>query len=205
MRWLITVEDRENCCCSLENMNRYTRYLAISLTAGALACTCFAPAVAQDSEIVTSDTISPTELTIPSLWWVQQQFAATETFGGKLIEQWQAKEREPESVGLVTYLVNAQLWSLIDYLDRYAFIHEFGTAAKNFGYNIRVVDYRNRVLGEYVCNFKEVDLTALLPNVNSTKALEASQQVAQQVPCNVVLDSGGKAGLRGRSTNPFGE
>jgi len=185
-------------------MNRYTHYLILCLTAGTLAYLGSASACAQEPGVITSDTISPTELTIPSLWWVQQQFAATETFGGKLIEQWQAKERSPEQVGLVTYRVNAQLWSLIDYLDRYAFIHEFGTAAKNFGYNIRVTDYRNRVLGEYVCNFKGVDLTALVPNGSSTKALEVSQQVAQ-VPCNVVLDSGGKAGLRGRSTNPFGE
>jgi len=153
---------------------------------------------------VTSETISPTGRTIPSLWWVQQQFAATQTFGDKLIEGWQATLQQTEMPGRVDYRVNGQLWSLLDYLARYSFLHEFGTAAKIFGYNIRVLDYRDRVLGEYICNFKGVDLTALSETSANPKLKQVSRQRVAQIPCEVVLESGGKAGFRGRPTNPLG-
>lgn len=168
-------------------------------------------AIAQTEEkttqasVITSETVSSTSSTIPSLWWVQQQFAATESFGGKLIETWTATARPSDKPGTVDFRVNAQLWSLLDYLDRYAFIYEFGTAAKLFGYNIRVLDGRNQVLGAYVCNFEAINLAALQLETTSASDLQLNQQIANQVNCEVRnLSTGGRVGLRGKSTNPLG-
>jgi hypothetical protein len=187
-----------------------TLLVALQLSCSSLVCRDdFAIAQTEEkptpTSVVTAETVSTTNLTIPSLWWVQQQFAATESFGDKLIETWVAYPRPFDKPGTVDFRVNAQLWSLLDYLARYAFIHEFGTAAKLFGYNLRVLDGRNQVLGEYVCNFEAVDLTRLQVKDASANNLQLNQQMTEPVTCEVrSLGTGGKAGLRGKPTNPFG-
>lgn len=104
------------------------------------------------SDWVTANTISPTNLTNPSLWWAEEQF---NEFDGKLIENWIAYPNKKR----VDLVVNRQLWTLLDYLGRYSFLSKFGAAARDYQYNIRVFNDRPNendqlgLLATYTCNY----------------------------------------------------
>jgi hypothetical protein len=93
-------------------------------------------------DVVTADTISQTGLTLPSLWWAKEQFA------GKLLNNWLAYPQEKR----VDLVVNRQLWTLLDYIDRYSFVNEFGTVARDYGYNVRVFNQQKKLLAAYTCS-----------------------------------------------------
>ena len=111
--------------------------------------------------IVTAASISLTHLTIPSLWWLQAQTANDEAYGSKLLANWLAYPNNGNRPGRVDLVVNRQFWSLLDYLDRYAFIHLFGEAARDYGYNVRVFDGQATLLGASTCDFSTVNIDAL--------------------------------------------
>ncbi|MCC5642512.1 hypothetical protein LC607_06015 [Nostoc sp. CHAB 5824] len=97
--------------------------------------------------IITANTINPEGLTVPSLWWAQQNSER------KLLDNWiayPASEQEPARVDLI---VNQQIWSLLEYVERYDFVNRLGSAARNFGYNVRVFNYQKEPLATYTCNF----------------------------------------------------
>jgi hypothetical protein len=97
--------------------------------------------------VITANTINPERLTVPSLWWAQQNSER------KLLDNWiayPASEKEPARVDL---LVNQQIWSLLDSIQRYDFVNRLGSAARNFGYNVRVFNYQKEPLATYTCNF----------------------------------------------------
>jgi hypothetical protein len=94
------------------------------------------------SNIVTATNISQVELSIPSLWWAKQQF---DPYKGKLIKNWLAYPDEKR----IDLVVNRQLWSLMNYLDRYRFLHEFGTVARSYDYELRVVNQYEQCLATY--------------------------------------------------------
>ena len=98
-----------------------------------------------ESPIITKDTISQTDLTVPSLWW------ASEQFGGKLLENWLAYPEERR----VDLVVNRQRWTLLDYLQRYAFVNQMGTVARSDGYNVRIFNRQEPdvPIATYTCNF----------------------------------------------------
>jgi hypothetical protein len=162
------------------------------------------------SEIVTATTISQTGLTIPSLWWIWEQYAARESFGRQLMENWIAHPGQPASQpGRIDFVVNRQLWSSLDYLQRYSFIHKFGSVARDYGYNTRVFDNRANFLGAYTCDFNSS--TAGLPgglrsqpakSLATNPAVKYSPfiQPAQVVNCATLLDYNGSSSLRGRPT-----
>lgn len=99
-----------------------------------------------ESDWVTANTISPTSLTNPSLWWAEEQF---NEFDGKLIQNWIAYQ-DKKRVDLV---VNRQLWTLLDYLGRYSFLSKFGAAARDYQYNVRVFNERAGLLATYTCTY----------------------------------------------------
>lgn len=97
--------------------------------------------------IITANTINSAQLTVPSLWWAQQNAEK------KLLDNWiayPAFEKEPARVDLI---VNQQIWSLLDYVQRYDFVNRLGSTARNFGYNMRVFNYQKESLATYTCNF----------------------------------------------------
>jgi hypothetical protein len=104
-----------------------------------------------DCNCVTARTISPTSLTNPSLWWAKEQF---NEFNGKLIQNWIAY-RDKKRVDLV---VNRQLWTLLDYLGRYSFLSKYGTAARDYQYNVRVFNERAALVATYSCNYNNTTL-----------------------------------------------
>lgn len=153
---------------------------------------------------------SATEFTVPSLWWVKDQFTAKEPSINKLVQSWSASPSAGLAPGRVDYKVNRQLWSLLDYLERYTFLNDFGAAAKDFGYNIRILDGQDATLAAYTCDFSTIDLEELrrmrsqpTSSASSTRTEIADASLNKQLeslPCEIVLEStGGKGSLR-RST-----
>ncbi|MDY6781933.1 MAG: hypothetical protein SW833_05170 [Cyanobacteriota bacterium] len=94
--------------------------------------------------LVTAYTYSQSEMTLPSLWWAQEQFGE-----GKLLVNWIAHLQEKR----LDLIVNWQLWSVLSYVERYSFVHRFGTVARQYGYQLKVFDQRSECLALYTCNF----------------------------------------------------
>lgn len=98
--------------------------------------------------VITANTIEPTGLTVPSLWW------ARENSENKLLDNWIAypgNNKEPSRVDLI---VNQQVWSLLSYLERYSFVNRLGSLARQDSYNVRVFNYQQELLATYTCNFQ---------------------------------------------------
>jgi hypothetical protein len=108
------------------------------------------------TDVVTKDTICPTSLTIPSLWWADEQF------GDKLLENWLAYPHEKR----VDLVVNRQIWGLMDYYQRYAFVHRMVTVVRENEetgeneYNLRVFNRQEPelCLASYTCNANNCQL-----------------------------------------------
>ncbi|QLE58805.1 hypothetical protein [Nostoc sp. TCL26-01] len=102
----------------------------------------------QPKNVITASTINLSGLTTPSLWW------AKENSESKLLDNWiayPASDTEPARVDLI---VNQQIWTLLDYLERYDFVNRLGSSARKDGYNIRVFNYQKEQLASYTCDFK---------------------------------------------------
>lgn len=133
-----------------------------------------------ETTVVTSYTICQRELTDPSLWWLQEQYA---DINGKLINTWLAYPGGDSSSRRIDVVVNQQVWTLLDYLDRYAFIDWFGTAARNYRYNVRVFNPEGALLAAYTCDF-------------AAQVNDATAQAENAPTCRVFFDSFGTGGLR---------
>ncbi len=70
-------------------------------------------------------------------------------------------------------IVNRQLWSLLDYMERYQFVNRFGNVANKYGYNMRVCNRQGNALAVYSCN-------------------------ASRLSCRIDLDSLSNPGIRRR-------
>lgn len=143
-------------------------------------------AVPADGSVVTESTISQTGLTLPSLWWAEEQF------GGKLLDYWVAYTGSSTTPRRVDLLINQQIWTQYNYLERYAFINHFGTSASDFGYSTRIFNWQGDLLGAYVCDFAPF------------ASLDAPLNLVADSPdtgpaCQVFLDSTGTGALSGTS------
>lgn len=96
--------------------------------------------------VITADTIYQKQLTVPSLWWAQEQSE------NKLLDNWIAYPANNVQSGRVDLIVNEQIWNVLDYLERYNFVNRLGTVARTYGYNIRVFNYEKEPLATYTCN-----------------------------------------------------
>ncbi|MDY7016074.1 MAG: hypothetical protein SVX43_21250 [Cyanobacteriota bacterium] len=97
--------------------------------------------------LVTAYTFSQDEMTLPSLWWAQEQFGE-----GKLLANWIARPSEKR----IDLIVNWQLWSVLSYVERYSFVHHFGTVARQYGYQLKVFNQRRECLALYTCDSNAV-------------------------------------------------
>jgi hypothetical protein len=102
------------------------------------------------TQVLTEATILQDRLTVPSLWWVQDQY------GEKIVEDWIAYSGADGTPRRVDLIVNPSRWSSpgLTYIDRYALVTHFGIAAQSFGYQLRVFN-RNlnepTLLAAYIC------------------------------------------------------
>ncbi|MGG6293433.1 hypothetical protein ACQ4M4_03330 [Leptolyngbya sp. AN02str] len=131
----------------------------------------------RDPNVISAFDISQSGLTVPSLWWLDQQF------GGKLLTNWFAFPAEAAVPPRIDLVVNAQVWSLYNYMERYSFVNQFGTAGNSYGYNTRVFDRQGNLLAAYVCEFED----------------NASTAVVVQSGCSIFMDGGGRSGLTGQT------
>lgn len=98
--------------------------------------------------VITANTIKLTELTTPSLW------LAKEISENKLLDNWIAYPATQTEISRVDLIVNQQIWSLLDYLERYEFVNRLGNTARKDNYNMRVFNYQGDLLATYTCNFQ---------------------------------------------------
>ncbi|NJR52368.1 MAG: hypothetical protein HC780_25130 [Leptolyngbyaceae cyanobacterium CSU_1_3] len=161
---------------------------------------------------VTNTSVSQVELTTPSFWWIRDQIAAQPKFGSKLLDRWLACPSQGAAPQRADFIVNQQVWSLLDYLERYKLVHELGTAARDYDYNIRIFNRQGVLLAAYTCDFAgalvatatQKELTPRAQGSTSNSQGSTHSQLLtpnpQPTACALALDSSGKAGFRGRST-----
>ncbi len=165
--------------------------------------------------VITSTTFAKDRMVMPSLWWMRDQFSAQPQFGQNFVKNWLVQPIQPQQPGRVDLVVDQQLWSQLDYLNRYEFITGFGTDAHRYGYNLRVFDERGLNLGASTCDFRAVSsvssgmseqklgMAAVPPaaNVLSPETPTSNQSLFPldlgQLTCRISLDSSGKGMVRG--------
>ncbi|MFW6357649.1 MAG: hypothetical protein ACOC0N_00315 [Chroococcales cyanobacterium] len=98
--------------------------------------------------LVTANTISPTRLTVPSLWWAKEQFDSNKTYRG-LIFNWIANPQQRQ----IDLIVNRQFWTLLNYIERYAFVNDWGAIVRGYDYNLRIFNKQQECLATYNCNY----------------------------------------------------
>lgn len=108
-------------------------------------------ACSPETTVITSNTICQNGLTIPSLWWLEEQYRAA---NGKLIDTWFAYPNQTGRDRRVDVVINQQVWSLLDYLERYTFVDWFGSVARDYRFNTRVFNNQGTLLGAYTCEFQ---------------------------------------------------
>jgi hypothetical protein len=141
----------------------------------------FRPNEPLDPRIGTPDQISQTGLTPPSLWWKREQFDQN------LLTYWLAYPAEAEIPGRVDLIVDQQLWGSYNYLQRYRFMNQFGTTARDFGYNMRVFNLQGELLGAHICQF----------NGQFNSQPDAQNR---EPNCNIFLNPSGRGAFRGTAT-----
>jgi hypothetical protein len=130
--------------------------------------------VTKDPNIVTADTASAKGTTVPSLWWVSEQFPA------KLVSNWIANRNHNQ----IYLLVNTQYWNVLDYVDRYRAIDRFGRVAQSYGYNLKVCNSQKIALARYTCDSTSDPTTKNPPSKSTT-----------QNSCQIWLNVNGQDGL----------
>ena len=98
----------------------------------------------------TANTIYQEKVNIPSLWW------AKENSQNKLLDNWIAYPATNRKPGRVDLIVNEQIWTLLDYLERYKFVNQLGHVVRDYRYNMRVFNYQKELLATYTCNFNTI-------------------------------------------------
>lgn len=142
--------------------------------------------------VVTATTPSQTGLTVPSLWWAKEQF------GGKLLYSWIAYAKENDTPSHIDLLVNQEAWNLLNYLDRYAFVNQFGFTASDYGYNLRIFDRQENLLATYTCNFSRVSPNhlegvrdfrgRLVPNYVAGSTASSGNQNLKEFTCQISIE-----------------
>lgn len=91
-------------------------------------------------------TVTETEYGFAKLWWGREQF---DPFNGQLIQGW-VINTENNSIDLV---INRQLWTLLDYINRYRLVNHMGAIAREYQYNLRLINQQEKCLAFYTCDF----------------------------------------------------
>lgn len=130
-------------------------------------------------QVVEDDAPGKTGLTPPSLWWSRDQL--TNSLGGyRLVRNWIAFRSASTQLNVVDVQVDSQYWDPQEDVEKYAILNRFGTAAKQYGYQLRL--YRSfTVIGIYACDFSDY------PAVTATSGQELSSQQLGEVPCDAAL------------------
>ncbi len=105
------------------------------------------PDQALSQGIFTINTISQEGITNPSLWWIRDQF------GRRVVTNWLGYPQERR----VDIVVDRQVWSFINYVEKYSLINHFALTAREYGYNLRIFNNQGLPLGQATCEFAPLD------------------------------------------------
>lgn len=78
-------------------------------------------------------------------WWAAEQF---DPFDGELVQNWLTYPQQNQ----INLVVNWHLWNLLDYLERYRFVNQFGTVAREYGYGLNIFNQKEECLATYKYN-----------------------------------------------------
>ncbi|MEM8610536.1 MAG: hypothetical protein AAGF93_00850 [Cyanobacteria bacterium P01_H01_bin.105] len=158
-----------------------------------------------DGAIATDSNPSPQNFTAPSLWWQQRQVGEL-VHSDRLIDSWRAypdtntDNDTGTSLAHVDVIVNSQIWRLLNYLERYSLITQFGKSAKSYGYQLRLFA-DNRLVGLQVCEFSAA---TVMTGVSAPDAGNLSTATALAEPdittCAIELNYFGQGTIRGRGS-----
>ena len=120
---------------------------------------------------------SAESMTLPSLWWNRDSL--TRHLGGpRLVQSWLSYQIADSSIEVVDVIINPQIWSVLTYNERFAVINQFGTTARDFGYNLRFFQGNARsyrLVGLYACKF-------------TPSPTDSSEQLVEADACAANLD-----------------
>jgi hypothetical protein len=102
--------------------------------------------------------------------------------GKKLIGSWLLCPKTNNAPEHVQMVLNAQIWSLLEYFDRYEFLHQFGTVTSTNGYDLWIYSDETPVVAAYICDY---------------------QAVSTKLPCKLELNAS-FSGKRGDEVSPTG-
>ncbi|GAB4345425.1 MAG: hypothetical protein Fur0042_10050 [Cyanophyceae cyanobacterium] len=116
--------------------------------------------------IATDADIRQDDLTAPSLWFTR------DLFGRKVVHHWRVYGSDGPRSPQVDVVVNQQMWRTLEYLGQYDFLSEFGRVAHQYGYGVRICNFRGDVLGSHTCTSSgdETDCDLYLPGGVSARS-----------------------------------
>lgn len=97
--------------------------------------------------VFTINTISQEGITNPSLWWIRDQF------GRRVVTNWLGYSQERR----VDIVVDRQIWSFINYVEKYSLINHFALTAREYGYDLRIFNNQGLLIGNATCEFADPD------------------------------------------------
>jgi len=120
--------------------------------------------------VFTANTVSQAGITNPSLWWVRDQF------GRQIVVNWLGYPEERR----VDLIVDRQIWSFINYVEKYSLINHFALNAREYGYNLRIFNDQRLFLGTATCEF-------MAPDSITSNSLTSSSSMPSNCHINLVL------------------
>lgn len=157
-------------------------------------------ALIAEGAIATDQIVCQAHMTIPSLWWTQEQF------GQKLVNGWVAYTGNATVPRRVDVLVNPLVWRnrTFDYGQRYlfqfSFLTRFGSSAffgnptpqglpdQNYQFNTRVVSSRGELLAAYICESSQRSQFSS-QDLGESPPLAGSTEFTSEPDCQVLFPS----------------
>lgn len=88
--------------------------------------------------------------TQPSLWWARSRFGQDD-----LIQNWLIDSKAQH----INLIVDRARWSNLNYVGQYRVVHQFGTIARDQGYELRIFNTQPKCLAVYDCETVEQQQT----------------------------------------------
>lgn len=160
--------------------------------------------ISSDSRQASAET-----MTLPSLWWNRDSL--TPQLGGRrLVMSWISYEISDSGRQVVDVMINPQIWSVLTFHERFAVLNQFGTSARNFGYDLRFFhgSVRNqRLAGIYACESRADSPAAASAPLDGASPRQrqvcaASLDVARIVQMQRSLAAAGDRSTPVAETNP---
>lgn len=98
---------------------------------------------------------SPDQAVNYQLWWLKDQLEQLEK---GLLVSWLVDAPNQR----LDIIVDRQLWSQLNYLQRYRFVYHLGNVAREKHYNLRIFNQQNKCLVTYHCHFEKSPVTCAM-------------------------------------------